>query len=145
MKFRWLAAIFPFLLTSCTLETSGNGDLDGFWQLTQLDTLSTGGTTDMRERNAFWAVQHQFLEIKHPHGDVRMNVIFSFEQTKDSLILTEPFFNNRDASDIKIDDPSQLLDFAGIENVREAFFVATLNGSKMELQSKRYLFHFRRY
>ena len=28
-------------LVACDIETSGNGDLDGFWQLRQVDTLAT--------------------------------------------------------------------------------------------------------
>ena len=37
-------AVLVFTLSSCEIETSQNGDLDGFWHLEQVDTLATGGT-----------------------------------------------------------------------------------------------------
>ena len=40
---------FSMLLVSCELETSGNKQLDGYWQMSQVDTLATGGITDTRE------------------------------------------------------------------------------------------------
>ena len=44
-------------MMSCEIETSGNGDLDGFWHLVRVDTLSTGGMCDMSGRRVFWSVQ----------------------------------------------------------------------------------------
>lgn len=36
-------AVMMLTLSSCEVETSQNGDLDGFWHLEQVDTLATGG------------------------------------------------------------------------------------------------------
>ena len=141
----YFLTLLPLCLSSCEFEASSNGDLDGFWQITQLDTLSTGGTTDMRERNAFWAVQHRFLEMKSPSGNAHRNVLFRFEHKGDSLILTDPYINNREESDIQVTDPAELEEFAGISQLRESFFVARLDGDKMDLQNKRFILHFRRY
>ena len=33
--------------SACTLETSDNGDLDGYWHLEQVDTLATGGKLNL--------------------------------------------------------------------------------------------------
>jgi len=136
--------IFLPLLSSCTLETSNNGKLDGFWQLTQLDTIATGGITDMREKNAFWAVQMHLLELKHPSGNTRLNVLFRFEHKGDSLILSDPYISNREESDVKITDPTDLYEF-GIYHLREAFFIGRLTNDYMDLQSDRFRFHFRKY
>lgn len=35
-------AVMMLTLSSCEVETSQNGDLDGFWHLEQVDTLATG-------------------------------------------------------------------------------------------------------
>ena len=99
----------------------------------------------MRERNAFWAVQHRFLEMKSPSGNAYRNVLFRFEHKGDSLILTDPYINNREESDIQVTDPAELEEFAGISQLRESFFVARLDGDKMDLQNKRFILHFRRY
>lgn len=135
---------FLLFFSSCTLETSNNGKLDGFWQLTRLDTISTGGVADMREKNAFWAVQMHLLELKHPSGNTRHNVLFRFEQKGDSLILYDPYVSNREESDYKITDPVDLYEF-GIYHLREAFFIGRLNSNYMDLQSDRFRFHFRKY
>ena len=136
--------VFLPLLSSCTLETSNNGKLDGFWQLTQMDTIATGGITDMREKNAFWAVQMHFLEIKNPGGNIYKNVLFRFERERDSLIILSPRYNNRNAGDPEITDPKELNEY-GIYHLRESFFVGRLNGDYMDLQSDRFRFHFRKY
>ncbi len=49
-------------LVACDIETSGNGDLDGFWQLRQVDTLATEGTTDMRQSMIYWAVKKRAID-----------------------------------------------------------------------------------
>ena len=136
--------VFLPLLSSCTLETSNNGKLDGFWQLTQLDTIATGGITDMREKNAFWAVQMHLLEVKEPSGNTSQNVIFRFERRGDSLIINQPRYNDRRNGDPVITDPS-LLNKHGIYHLREGFFVGRLDNNYMDLQSDRFRFHFRKY
>ena len=124
--------VFLPILSSCTLETSNNGKLDGFWQLTQLDTIATGGITDMREKNAFWAVQMHLLEVKEPSGNTSQNVI------------NQPRYNDRRNGDPAITDPS-LLNKHGIYHLREGFFVGRLDNNYMDLQSDRFRFHFRKY
>ena len=34
-------------MTSCEVETSGNGELDGFWHLERIDSLQNGGSKDL--------------------------------------------------------------------------------------------------
>jgi hypothetical protein len=52
------------MLVSCELETSGNKELDGYWQMSQVDTLSTGGVADTREALVYWGVQGKLLQIR---------------------------------------------------------------------------------
>lgn len=138
-----LFTLLPFV-ASCTLEMSDNGKLDGFWQLQEMDTISTGGKVDMRDSLFFWAIQKDLLEIDNPERDITKNIVFRFEHTGDSLILTEPYYSNRDSSDIKINDPA-VLNRYGIYHIREAFFVTNLTSSRLELKSDRFNFHFRKY
>ena len=50
------------LLCSCDkFHVSDNGELDGFWQLTSVDTLANGRSADMKEKMIFWAVQTDLL------------------------------------------------------------------------------------
>ena len=43
------------LLTSCEIEFSNNGKLDGFWQLIAVDTLATQHTSDLKTSGRTWA------------------------------------------------------------------------------------------
>ena len=43
----YLIAAISLVLSSCTLETSDNGDFDGFWHLERVDTLATGNYLDL--------------------------------------------------------------------------------------------------
>ena len=43
-------SMMALVMTGCEIHTSNNGDLDGFWQLRSIDTLSTGASADAGER-----------------------------------------------------------------------------------------------
>lgn len=53
-----------FLFSACEFETSGNGDLDGLWQLSQQDSVGTTVSQDMRLSGIYWAVQVRLLQIQ---------------------------------------------------------------------------------
>jgi hypothetical protein len=49
--------------SSCELETSDNGDLDGNWQLLSIDSLNTGGINNVKDKQIFYAVQFHLINI----------------------------------------------------------------------------------
>ena len=59
-------AVLPFV--ACELETSDNGDLDGFWHLVRIDTLATQGTCDMKQERIFWSFQKDLLKVDDKTG-----------------------------------------------------------------------------
>lgn len=52
----YLIAAISLVLSSCTIETSDNGDFDGFWHLERVDTLATGNYLDLSRERVFWGV-----------------------------------------------------------------------------------------
>lgn len=129
------------LLGACSLETSHNGDLDGFWQLHHADTLATGGSADMRDSKLYWAVQMHLLRVlKTDYGAV----FFRFNNTGDSLLLSDPYLDNRDSSDIKVTDASLLLPY-GFSSLSEGYVIEQLDADKMVLKSRVVRLHFRKY
>lgn len=136
--------IYSFLLAaalgSCTLETSNNGRLDGFWQLYSLDSLSSGTSVDMRGSHVFWAIQVRLLEASN--NDER--ILLRFNHTGDSLFLSDPYANDRDSSDIKVTDVSRLAPL-GINKLEEHFAVKALNSDNMVLEAPTLRLHFRKY
>lgn len=135
--------VVSLLTVSCTLEVSDNGDLDGYWQLTRVDSLVTGNSADMRETGIFWAVSYEMLvtrSTKQPMGEV----IFEFQHTADSLCLTNPYVLYRDSSDIKVTDVNYLRRF-GVNSLDEKFHVLHLSSSKMVLESELLRLYLRKY
>lgn len=141
---RELVCIFLacFMLASCELETSGNGDLDGFWQLRSVDSLlNKEPPIDMKSQQVFWAFQVNMLQTTQVGNRI---VNFRFQRSGDYLILTSPHDNNREDDDPPITDVS-LLQPLGINNLEEHFKILELDGSKMTLQSSTLRLYFRKY
>lgn len=128
-------------IVSCTLETSDNGKLDGFWQLRQLDSLPGNVATDMHDADIYWSVQRHLLEVKRIDY---YGIFFRFNQSEDSLVIYDPYMDMRDSSDIKLTDPSYLSPI-GLEGLADTFAIKVLTSDKMILESKSRRLYFRKY
>jgi len=120
-------------LASCTLETSDNGDLDGFWHLTAVDTLSTGGYADYGERQVFWMFQGTLYKMREYTTDVA--VVGHFQREGDSLFVTDVYRSDRLNDDPAVEDASELYIY-GANAINEHYRVVNLSSSSMTLQSK---------
>ena len=138
----YIIAICLFLTTSCTFEVSDNGDLDGYWQLSAVDTLSNQKCVNMRDSGIFWAVQ--FEKLVTSSVNPVSEVIFDFKQTPDSLTLSNPYVLYRDSSDIKITNTDRLRKY-GVNNLEERFRIVRLDDSRMILETELLRLNFRRY
>lgn len=59
-----LIGTFVMAFSSCEMETSKNGDLDGYWHLESIDTLENGKICDFSSRKVFWGIEHKLILIK---------------------------------------------------------------------------------
>ena len=122
------------LLTSCEIEFSNNGKLDGFWQLIAVDTLSTQHTSDLKTSGRTWAFQGRLLEMRDTKGGYS-DLYFSFEHRGDSLFLDSPYLSDRDVDDIKITDINIVRPY-GVNGLKEGFEIENLSNNKLILRSK---------
>lgn len=136
-------SMMTLVMIGCEIHTSNNGDLDGFWQLRSIDTLSTGASADARERMIYWAVQRHILEVQDKH-DTRNKILFGFSQRGDSLFLYEPRVNNRDIGDTLVTNLSMLQPY-GVNDFEESYLIEQLDGGQMVLKSKVLRLWFRKY
>ena len=113
-KITFLFAAF-LLLTSCEIEFSNNGKLDGFWQLIAVDTLATQHTSDLKTSGRTWAFQGRLLEMRDTKGGFS-DLYFSFE-------------------DIKITDVNIVRPY-GVNGLKEGFEIESLSNNKLILRSK---------
>ena len=132
-KITFLFAAF-LLLTSCEIEFSNNGKLDGFWQLIAVDTLATQHTSDLKTSGRTWAFQGRLLEMRDTKGGYS-DLYFSFEHRGDSLFLDSPYLSDRDTDDIKITDINIVRPY-GVNGLKEGFEIESLSNNKLILRSK---------
>ena len=132
-KITFLFAAF-LLLTSCEIEFSNNGKLDGFWQLIAVDTLATQHISDLKTSGRTWAFQGRLLEMRDTKG-VCSDVYFNFIHRGDSLLLDAPYRSERDSDDLKVTDIREISPY-GVNGLSEGFAVESLSNDKMILRSK---------
>ena len=147
-------ALFAFLFgnTSCSfVESSDNGDFDGFWHLERIDTLATNGVLDLSQLRVFWGVQYKLVSCRNTSADNFRGYYFRFRQTGDSIILYEPYKNNwhqdkgEDGGDIPVTEMTDDVRSLGINNLEEPYLKEKLKGDKMILRSKTLRLYFKKF
>lgn len=127
-----MAAWLMLCLMSCEVETSGNGDLDGFWHLERVDTLRTGGACDLSSHKRFWAVQHHLLQLYTRESSNVHNYNLRFALDGDTLRTYDPCINDKPIGDPIVIEPSGLSPY-GINHLEDTFRIERLSGSRMVL------------
>ena len=111
-------------LSSCELETSSNGKLDGMWLMTTVDTLETGGSADVRESLITWSFQVNLMQLRHPQG---------------RMVL-----DDRMKGDVPVTD-SETMMRVGLTQPQDTFIVYNLSSSNLDISNSQYCFHFCKY
>ena len=134
------------VLASCELETSGNKELDGYWQMCQVDTLATGGIADTHEALIYWGIQGNLLQIRFSENGKYLGegLLFRFERAPYTLNLSSPIRHHLYETDEPIDDVEVLKPF-GIYHLEEVFSIEELNEDRMVLFNDELRLHFRKY
>lgn len=137
---------FCVTLVSCELETSDNKDLDGYWQMNQIDTLATGGVADTREALIYWGIQGKLLQIRFSENGKYLGegLLFRFNRENDILTLSSPIRHHLYDTDEPIDDVEVLKPF-GIYQLEDVFSIEELNDKNMVLTNHVLRLHFRKY
>ncbi|WP_027451006.1 lipocalin-like domain-containing protein [Xylanibacter brevis] len=145
-RYAWLIAIGCMLLTlaACDWESSDNGNLDGFWQMTDVDTLATGGHENVKEQALTWSFQGCILEVRQATHKGTPIYIFKFSHEGDVLKTFNPYLNNRDMEDPLVEDVKDIEPF-GFSALSQQFKVLKLTGSRLILQSPTLRLTFRKY
>ena len=142
MKYLSILFAFMFCLSACELETSHNGKLDGWWLLTAVDTLQTGGHSNVEVQQCTWAFQGRLLELRDVPGQ-RGDYLLSFAQHDNDLLLSHPYFSARDSGDVAVQTPQPLHPY-GIQTLSEQFSITTIDRRRMVLTSTSLRLYFRK-
>ena len=136
---RLLYIVLGMMMTSCTLETSKNGDLDGMWFMTSVDTLTTNGTADVRAQFITWSFQVHLMQLRHPKNTLN----FRFLHEGNLLILKDAFFDDRMNGDPAVTDIETLRE-VGLLQFQDTFSIVSLNSDNLDIANRQYRYHFRK-
>jgi len=121
-------------LTSCDIETSDNGDLDGHWHLIRVDTLATGGSCNLSESRVFWGVQMRLIQaVDHDHDTGHYGYLFNFEHKGQTLRLYNAHKHERAQGDLLVED-AKVLAPLGVNSLDDLFTVESLSSDDMVLK-----------
>lgn len=129
-----IAAVASSLCSSCTLETSGNGNLDGMWHLVAVDTIVSSKAENVSERRIYWSFQNKLLMLEDKAG-TNTALLLRFEHKDSGLRLYDPYIYDRENGDKKLEDTALLKPY-GVDAAEQTFSVDKLSGSKMVLSSE---------
>ena len=121
------------LLTSCSSESSDNGDLDGFWVLSGRPGLT-------------WSFQGKILEFRDVNS-VHPDLMAKFRHEGNQLIVYDFRVLDRDARDQPVtESEKEDLHAYGINNmVEEQFQIRQLTSDDMHLESDSESLYFQKY
>lgn len=133
-----LALCMVALLASCGLveiEHSENGKLDGYWHLVQVDTLSTGGSLDLRQERFFWIVQGTVFQLFSPDlSDGRgQRYVSHFSYENEKLSFQQFYYDRREEGDPILERVDLLQPFGINKLAGELFNIEELTGGSMTL------------
>ena len=142
MKNIHIVFLVLLLFCSCDIETSKNGDLDGFWHLERVDTISTSGSLDLSQEKLFWAFQKDLLQLR---GD-KQEFYLRFNHHDNQLDLSNPHLRDREKDDPSISSSTMyLIRPYGINKEEEYYQVVTLNSDDMILRNQDLQLWFRKF
>ncbi len=141
--------IIGLLFVSCDIETSDNGNFDGYWHLERVDTLATSGHSDLSEKRVFWAVQMNLIQLRgadrKDEGGEGRECYEAFKLEQSVLTLSNPHEKNREAEDpIITEENMYLLTPYGINSLTERFDVLKMDADEMVLRSSLLQLKFRK-
>ena len=128
-------------LYGCELETTDNGDLDGYWHLEQVDSLAGQRSIDYGQSNIFWSIQFELLQLSNLEDNT---IIYKLVYDNRQLTLANPCMFDRADGDTLVTNVEVLRQY-GVNALQENFKVVTLESRTMVLESPVLRLHFKKY
>ena len=139
--FIMLSVLSLFFLVGCELETTDNGDLDGYWHQERVDSLSSQRSVDYGQARIFWSIQFKLLQL----SDLENNtIIYNLVYDNQQLTLANPYMFDRADGDTLVTDVEVLRRY-GVNALQENMKVVSLQSDRMVLESPVLRLHFKKY
>jgi len=136
-----ISAVF----SSC--EHSQNGDLDGVWYLTQVDSIQQHASISTRGEKKTWAFQAQFVQFfDYNYSDWNKLVMARIEYNDDKIIINSPFIYNRVDGDIPLTaDSLQYLQPYFVNSIPDTFNIEKLTHKELRISDNTLRLYFEKY
>lgn len=144
-KLLYLAAALVLLtagFSSCTLEMSENGHLDGFWNLKQIDSLENNRSANVEGERIYWSVQLNMIDVRFVDGRID-ECVMKFDKNEDTITISDPCYYYHTHGDSTITDVDALRPY-GINSLNEKFTIEHLTSGHMILKSDKLKLYFRK-
>lgn len=128
--------------TGCTLEMSENGDLDGFWNLRQIDTLATQRTINVKDSGIYWSIQLNMIDVRFV-DDRHKECVMKFDKQGDTITINTPCYFNHTDGDVPLTNADPLRPY-GINSMNESFIIEHLTPGNMTLKTDKLRLYFRK-
>lgn len=128
-------------LCGCELETTDNGDLDGYWHLEQVDSLAGQRSVDYGQSHIFWSIQFELLQLTNLEDNT---IVYKLDYNNRQLTLANPCMFDRADGDTLVTNVEVLRPY-GVNSLQESFKVVSLESRKMILESPVLRLHFKKY
>lgn len=138
----FIAFVVSMMFGACEIRTLDNGDLDGMWHLTRVDTLATSTTADLGNERIYWSFQARLLQLDDKSG-MHQSLLMRFEHNGATLRLYDPYIYDRENGDKPLEDITLLNPF-GIVAPDETYTIESLSGNKMILLLGTYRMYFKK-
>ena len=122
-----ISQLLIFSFASCEIETSHNGNLDGFWHLV-----------------LFWSFQVNLLELSD-HTNLGLIYMARFDHSDGQLKVTKPCrYNRTDGNEMLTEENVKAIAPYGLNALEETFAVEKLSSSRMTLRNGTLRLHFKK-
>ena len=128
-------------LYGCELETTDNGDLDGYWHLEQVDSLAGQRSIDYGQSNIFWSIQFELLQLSNLEDNT---IVYKLVYDNRQLTLANPCMFDRADGDTLVTNVEVLRQY-GVNALQESFKEVSLESRAMILESPVLRLHFKKY
>ena len=134
--------LLTFGFSGCTLEMSENGDLDGFWNLKQIDSLDINKKVDVESERIYWSVQLNMIDVRFVDGRID-ECVMKFNKSGDTISISDPCYYYHTHGDKVITDVDALRPY-GINSLNEKFIIDHLSPGHMVLRSDKLKLYFKK-
>lgn len=128
-------------LSACDIESSGNGDLDGYWHLEQLDSLHNHQSVSYAGQQVFWSFQYDLIEMSNLNDN---SIVCRLKEANGVLQLEQPYIFDRADGDTPVTDVEMLRPY-GINALQERLRIVSLGAESMILETPVLRLYFRKY